>query len=286
MQSASPNAGIIEAWNTVLFDKFLRYRQIAVEAARPFGEAAIERLAPAPSDRVLDLGCGFGETTLYLAERAREVVGVDCAKQFVDIAAREAAEADIPGVEFAVKDAQVDDLGGPYDVAFSRFGMMFFTNPVAALRNVGRSLRPGGRLGMTVWRRRDENLWCYAAEVIVRKMIEAPEETDAVTCGPGPFSMAGADTVSGILMSAGYERITLERHDTDICIGQDIDEAVGVNMALGPAGETIRLAGDVAEQRREEIDLALREGLGRYLTDRGVMAPASVWIVTATWPGA
>jgi hypothetical protein len=178
---------------------------------------------------------------------------------------------------------QTDPLGGPYDLAFSRFGTMFFANPVAALRNVRSTLARDGRLVMVVWRTKIENDWMYRAQQIVERFVTRPEEYDEPTCGPGPFSMAGADTTSGILVAAGYTDIALHRRDLPVMIGRDIDEAISLVMSLGPAGEIIRLAGDRAAHLHGEIDAALREGLAEFADDGGrVYAPASVWIVTAS----
>ena len=139
---------------------------------------------------------------------------------------------------------------------------------------------------MIVWRKRDDNPWLHEAELRVRELVPvvSHEDTDQVHCGPGPFSMAGADMVSGMLHGAGYDRIAFERFDTDICIGRDLDESVEFAMALGPAGEIIRLAGDEGQKRKPEVMAALRETLSRYARPDGVWAPSSTWFVTARKP--
>ena len=278
------NAEAIEAWNTVLFDKFSRFRPVVTRGLSHHGDAVLDTHPPAPGARVLDLGCGFGDSTIDIARRvgpAGRVVGVDAAARFIEIAAREAAEAGVGNVSFQVADVQAGDLGGPYEYAFSRFGMMFFASPVRALANVRRSLSPGGLLAICVWRRREDNDWLYAAQQAVEALVTPPEQHDAPTCGPGPFSMAGADMVSSQLVSAGYHRIRFERHDADICIGADIDEAIEGCMALGPAGEILRLAGDQGRRREPEVRQALRETLARFARKDGVWAPSSTWIITA-----
>ena len=136
---------------------------------------------------------------------------------------------------------------------------------------------------MIVWRRREENPWLHDAELRVREIVPvvSHEDTDQVHCGPGPFSMAGPDMVSSMLRGAGYDRIAFERFDADICIGGDLAEAIEFAMALGPAGEIIRLAGEEGEKRKPEIIVALREALAPYARGDGVWAPSSTWFVTA-----
>jgi ubiquinone/menaquinone biosynthesis C-methylase UbiE len=280
---------VIEAWNTILFEKFLRFKHLLIDGLAAHSDEALTRHAPAPGMRVLDIGCGFGDSTRRIAQRVGRggaAVGVDCARNFVDAATEESRAMGIANAEFLVADVQTDPLRGPYDQAFSRFGTMFFTMPGAALRNVRTALLPGGTLTMIVWRRREENPWLHDAELKVRELVPvvSHEETDQVHCGPGPFSMAGPDMVSSMLRSAGYDRITFERFDADICIGRDLDEAIEFAIALGPAGEIMRLAGDEAERRKPDVIAALRETLRRYARADGVWAPSSTWFVTARNP--
>jgi SAM-dependent methyltransferase len=281
----SVNAEAIEAWNTVIFDKFYAFRDLLAIAFSPHGDAAHARLAPRPGERLLDIGCGFGDTTIPLAAAVQpggEVVGVDAAARFIELARAEADKARTPGVRFEVADAQGGALGGPYDGAFARFGTMFFDSPVAAMRNVRRSVKDGGRLSIVVWRRREDNEWVHEAEMVVRDMVQLPPEPEGLTCGPGPFSMAGADTVSSQLQAAGWTRVSFERFDMPICIGRSIDEALAFALALGPAGEIIRLAGDAGERQRPTIEAALRAVLTRFAgADGRVVAPSSTWIITA-----
>ena len=169
-------------------------------------------------------------------------------------------------------------------MAFSRFGTMFFANPVAAMRNVRAALRPGGNLVMVVWRRRIDNDWLYRAQTIVERIVSRPEDYEEPTCGPGPFSMADADTTSEILTYAGFTNIALHRCDIPIVIGKDVEEAREMVMAIGPAGEILRLAGERAAHLHEQVEAALREGLAEFAIEGEVRAPASTWIVTASAP--
>jgi len=281
---AEENNIVIEAWNTVLFDKFCRFKHLLIDGLAPHSNAAIARRNYAPGARVLDVGCGFGDSTRLIASRlgpAGAAVGVDCADNFIKAASSESAG--IANASYFVADVQVDDLRGPYDAAFSRFGTMFFMAPGAAMRNIRKALKPGGELMMIVWRRREENPWLHDAELRVKEIIPpvSHEDTDQVHCGPGPFSMSGPDLVSTMLRSAGYTHISFERFDADICIGRDVAEAVEFAMALGPAGEIIRLSGELGQRRKPEVMVALREALSPYLRANGVWAPSSTWFVTA-----
>jgi len=112
--------------------------------------------------------------------------------------------------------------------------------------------------------------------------VVSAEGSGQVHCGPGPFSMADADTVSAMLRGAGFERIAFERHDCDICIGRDIDDAVDFAMALGPAGEVIRLAGEEGVVRKPQVVTALRQALSQFERPDGIWAPSSTWLITAT----
>jgi ubiquinone/menaquinone biosynthesis C-methylase UbiE len=284
--TASPNAETIQAWDGPLYDRFERFRPLVTTGLGAHGEAALELFPPAAGQRVLDIGCGFGDTTLRIASMVGpdgEVSGVDVAPRFIETARREAGQA-ATNVRFSVADVQTDALGGPYDLAFSRFGTMFFANPVAALRNVRSALAPGAMLVMVVWRRRIDNGWLYRPQTIVEQIVSRPEEYDEPTCGPGPFSMADADTTTEVLERAGYTDTCLRRCDLPILIGRDIDEAIELVTALGPAGEILRLAGDRAAHLHEQIRAALRAGMADFEDGEGVRAPSSTWIVSAAAP--
>jgi len=276
------NREAIEAWNTVLFDKFVQYRRVLTAGLGVHGTRAMDQHPPAPGARVVDIGCGFGDTTIELARRVGpggRAVGVDAAERFIT-AARDEARG-VPNALFDVVDVEASVPGGPYDLAFSRMGTMFFAQPVFALRNVRKALAPTGQLCMVVWRKREANECLHAAELVVRELLGDPPKQDQVTCGPGPFSMASPDLVGDQLVAAGYTDIAFERSDAPVEIGSNVDEAIRFALALGPAGEVVRLAGDAAIARKTELEDALRKALASYVRPDGVWAPSSCWIITA-----
>lgn len=281
---ATANEEALEAWNGVLFERFVQFRHVLVAGLAAHGRQAMQLHPPSTGDRVLDIGCGFGDTSQELAALVGptgSVLGVDVAPRFVATARSEAALARVENVRFEVLDVQVAEFDETFDYAFSRFGTMFFANPVPALRNVRRALAPGGRLCVVVWRRKLDNPWLHRAELVVRPLIEAPEETNEPRCGPGPFSMADADTTSQILLSAGFTDVEFRRCDIPYRIGADLDEAVAMNMALGPAAEAIRLAGAAAEPLKPQLAALLRDTLAEFETDDGIVANSSTWFVSA-----
>ncbi len=281
---------IVEAWNTVLFDKYLRFKHLFTEGLASHSEQVLARQGYQSGQRVLDVGCGFGDSTIAIAKLVGalgEAVGIDCAKNFIDASRQDAKSAGIDNANFLVADASVDNLGGTYDEAFARFGTMFFNLPGAAMNNIRKSLKPGGKFTQVVWRKREENPWLHDAELCVKEIVPviSHDETDAVHCGPGPFSMAGPDMVSDLLKATGYERISFERFDCDISIGRDLVEAVEFAIAYGPAGEIIRLAEDEGQRLLPEVKVALRKVLSKYVrADGSVWAPSSAWIISAYNP--
>jgi SAM-dependent methyltransferase len=279
---APANAESTEAWSGPLFERFVRFRDAMTAGLGAHGEVALAAHPPVAGDRVLDIGCGFGDTTRRLAELVGDgaVVGVDVAEPFLEVAREEAAAAGVGNVEYRVGDVQIADLDGPYDYVFSRMGVMFFANPVAALRNVREAMRPGGRFSAVVWRRKLDNSWVWEAEQVVEKYLDHPEETDEPTCGPGPFSMANADTVSEQMRIAGFESIELLRSDLPLRMGMTLDDAVELTMALGPAGEVLRLWGDRADEIRPTIAAEIGAALSHFETPDGVVAPSSTWVLS------
>jgi SAM-dependent methyltransferase len=288
IREVEDNVEATEAWNGPLFDIWLEYRDLVADGLRDHGEAALAAAPPQAGDRVLDIGCGLGDTTVRLAGlagAAGHAHGCDVAERMIETAIAEAADAGIENVSYEACDIEATKFGQTFDYAFSRMGTMFFANPVAALRNVREALAPAGLLNMVVWRRKLDNEFMHRAELVVADYLDEPEDYDVPRCGPGPFSMANADTVTDVLKYAGYKDIRLARQDLPYKIGNDLEHAVAFNMALGPAAEVLRMWGERVDDIRPKIAADLRAALADFVVDDGaVVAPASTWAVTARAP--
>lgn len=277
----------VQFWNEVLGPKFNRFRHILVGGLTHHSEAVFPKLPVREGDRVVDVGCGWGDTAMKLARMvgpSGSVTGIDCCDMFLDIAREELAEAGLDNVTFVRGDAEVALPEAEYDFAFARFGTMFFANPVAGLRNMRRSLRPGGRMVHIVWRDRKDNPWLSMAKDVVLRYLPAPGE-DARTCGPGPFSMSDEPTVRKMMEIAGYEDIAFERIDAPVLVGRNIRDAIEFQLAIGPAGEVFREAGDEAEAKRPQIEAALAEAIDRQKRESdGIVMDSSSWMISARNP--
>ena len=275
-------------WNDVLVPKFERFRDVMLDGLSYHSRVPLGRLALPAGTKALDVGCGWGDTAIELARKvgpSGSVLGLDCCDAFLDKGRRDAAEQGLANVRFVAADVETYAFQHEFDFAFSRFGMMFFANPVAAMRNVRRALAPGGRLMFITWRTIDDNAWLGHAKSLVLRYLPPPGE-NAQTCGPGPFSMANPDVVRAQLAAAGFADAAFERVDGPVMVGRDVDQALDLQMALGPAGEIVREAGALADARRAEIEAALRDALARYVGDDGrIWMPSSSWTITARNPG-
>jgi len=274
-------------WNDVMVAKFERFRDIMLRGFSYHSDVPLAKLELPAGARAVDVGCGWGDTAIELARKVGPggaVLGLDCCDAFLETGRRDAAAAGLANVQFVGADVQTYPFAPEFDLCFSRFGMMFFANPVAAMRNVRRALKPGGTLMFITWRALDENPCLSMPKAVVSRFLPPPGE-DGQNCGPGPFSMANPDVVRAQLEAAGFTGASFEPIDGPVMIGRDVAQAIDFQLTLGPAGEIFREAGALAEARSGEIETALRRELAPYARDDGVWMNSSSWTIRARNPG-
>ena len=284
--STETNNEFTDFWNNVLAAKFERFRDILQNGLAFHSQVPLAALALPPGTRVLDVGCGWGDTAIELARRVGPtgyVLGLDCCDTFLESGRRDAKAAGLANVEFVAADVQTHRFEREFDFCFSRFGMMFFASPVAAMRNLRTALKPGATLMFIVWRTLADNAWLRVPKEVALEHLPPPGD-DAQTCGPGPFSMASPEVVTAQLKAAGFVDARFERLDGPVRVGSSVDEAVAFQLAIGPAGEIVREAGAFAEARRAEIVQALKDALAQHLHDGAVVMQSSSWTITARNP--
>jgi SAM-dependent methyltransferase len=237
-------------------------------------------LAPREGERLADIGCGCGATTLELARRVGSgggVLGVDISAPMLAVARERAKAAGLDQAHFIQADAQIYAFE-PADGAFSRFGVMFFAEPVVSFANLRRALRPSGRVVFACWREPRENPWMMAPlQAIYQHVPKLPPQGPE---DPGPFAFASAERVRRILNDAGYKGIEMERVALafDIANGGGLDVAVQAAMQIGPGSRA--LAGHTPETR-EAAAKSIKELLAPYVRGQSVTLAGSIWIVTA-----
>ena len=283
---APPPSEFVQFWNEVLVPKFIKYKHVLVGGLGQHSAAIFPRFEVNTGEKVMDAGAGFGDTAIMLAKRVGptgHVTAIDCCDAFLEFGRNDAAAEGIDNISFVVGDVQFSPFQPEYDLIFSRFGTMFFENPVAAMRNMRRALKPGGRFTMIVWRDISDNPWLGDAKAITLKHLPQPG-ADARSCGPGPFSMADQDVVTAQMKGAGFGDIVFERVDALVRMGNSIEDAIGFQLALGPAGEVYREAGDRALVKHDALVADLTALLEPHATDDGIYMESSSWVVSARNP--
>ncbi|MDE1949283.1 MAG: methyltransferase domain-containing protein, partial [Burkholderiales bacterium] len=246
-----------------------------------FGAAALERAAVGAGERVIDVGCGGGETTRELARRvgaAGRVLGLDVSRPLLDLARARAAGSAAAPIEFSEADAAQAELPAAVDLVFSRFGIMFFDQPAPALGHLRRALRPGGRLVFVCWRAPRDNPWAMAPLVAARKHVDLrPPKADPNA--PGPFAFADPDRLRALLEEAGYASISIERCDAPVRIGADTRAAAENAARIGPAAQFIR---ECRPEDRPALMAAIEQALAPLAAaDGSISLAGSSWIVSA-----
>jgi len=282
LEPAGPNAEQIRYWNETAGPKWIAFQRLLDAQLGPLGRRTMDRAEVAAGDRVLDVGCGCGDTTLELARRVGPeglVVGVDVSAGMVAHGAEMAREACLANVRFENADAQTHRVPrAEFDLVYSRFGIMFFADPAAAFANLRAALRPGGRLGFLCWQALGENPWLAVPLAAAARHLALPPRP--APDAPGPFSFADPERVRGILARAGFDRVMLEgvREPLTLGGGATVDQAVEFLLeGVGPTSAALRAADPAV---RPAVAAAVRAALVPFETSGGVRMGSAAWIVT------
>ena len=280
-QEAGVNAQQAAEWDGPAGAHRARHAAVFDAESRPHNERFRTATAVAPRDRVLDIGCGTGQSTRDAARAAAAgtVLGIDLSAQMLEHARRVSHEEGLANVRFEQADAQVHAFpAGSFDVAISRFGSMFFDDPAAAFGNIGRALRPGGRLVLMVWQARESNAWSTEIRAALAGGAELPPPPSA---GPHPFSLGDPAVVGGILAAAGFTEIGVTDVHEPVYYGPD--PAVALDVVSG-LRSTRDLLADMDEEQAENALNRLRATLAAHQTSDGVLFDARTWIIAARRP--
>src|SRR5271156_452166 len=257
-----PNHDEIAYWNNDAGPRWAIFQEQMDRALAPLGARGLQSAAAAPGDAVLDIGCGCGGTSLELAGAigaTGNVAGVDVSQPMLAVAEERARAAGLSNVRFLLADAATEAFGDDmFDLAFSRFGVMFFDDPVRAFSNVRRALRPAGRLVFVCWRDLWANPWFAVPDAAVRPHVPPQPKPDPET--PGPLAFADPGRVRGILERAGFEAVRFEAFDASISLGSS-SSALELLSHIGPAS---RLLSGVDECARAAALLALGAALREH----------------------
>jgi SAM-dependent methyltransferase len=247
----------------------------------PVSDILIDRARPKAGERIIDVGCGCGATTSALAQRAGptgHVLGIDVSAPML-ARARQIAPAGLP-IEFELADATVYPFEPQnFDLLASRFGVMFFAEPVLSFANMRRALRPSGRLAFACWREPRDNPWLMLPLQTVYKHV--PKLPQLGPEDPGPFAFASEQRVTRILGEAGFFKIAMEpcNLSLDVAIGRGLDAAVETALEIGPASRALE---EQPSELRAAAKASVREALAPFAKGETVPLPGSIWIVTAS----
>jgi SAM-dependent methyltransferase len=275
----SANADQFAYWNDERGAAWVELEEHTDALTRPFGGPALDALGVAPGERLLDVGCGCGDTTIELARRTGptgHVVGIDLSAQLLERGHARSAEAGVANVEFRQGDAQTDALPDGLDGLYSRFGVMFFEDAPAAFANMARALRPGGRLAFVCWQGLDRNPWMS----VPARAVEPHVGRVDLPAGdvPGPFSLADPRRTRALLEGAGLVDVRVDPLELEIVLpGGDLEHVAGVMLAVLPTRQVVRGA---SPEARAQARRAVEAALAPYRAGQSVRVPGAAWVLT------
>ncbi len=270
-----------DAWNGDSGQRWIQDPDRRDRVMAPIADELLAAAAFTGGKAVLDIGCGCGATTVAAAHAVGvdgAVTGIDLSEPMLDVARRRATAAGVDNVTFVQGDAQTHDLGTRrFDVAISRFGTMFFADPVAAFTNIAAALRPGGRICLATWQPLLANQWLTVPGAALLRYGSIPDAAD--DAGPGMFAQSEPDLVSQVLADAGYRDIGLHPVELTLTLGTDPDAAAEYLTDTGPGRAVLAT---IPEHDKPAALDTVRAALADHTDHTGVRLDAGIWLVTAT----
>jgi SAM-dependent methyltransferase len=276
----SANADQIAYWNSAVADRWVR-RQSEIDAMMaPFTEALLgaAHLGPEGPWRILDVGCGSGETTLLAAQIGHELTGLDVSSPLLELAKARAKKAGQSHIDFFLGDASRLFIDPPFDLIMSRFGVMFFEEPVKAFTNLKKLTRNGGRLVFVCWRAPALNQWVTLPMSALGDLVQA--QGAAQTSGPGPFAFADSALVTSILTEAGFKDICFTPVDGEMVMGGRGGAGAAAQF-LAEIGPAARAIADLPEAQRPQVRARLEAAIAPFMRDNQLVLKGAVWVVEA-----
>lgn len=275
------NAEQIAEWNGALGLRWATMRQEIDRVVVPFGDAALKVASPQSGERAIDIGCGCGDTSIELARlvgATGEILGIDVSKPMLEVARSRGTRANCANLAFLEADASSAELPQNIDLLFSRFGVMFFSEPAEAFTHLRKSLRKGGRCVFVCWRTPRDNAWAMTPLSAARAAMgitAAPTDPNA----PGPFAFADDARVRAILSTAGFAEIDVQRFDAALPLGATPREAAENVVQIGPVSRLVR---EVGAEHLPVILNAVERALVPLAPSNGhVSLSGSAWIMSA-----
>ena len=247
----------------------------------PLGERVIQGLDLKEETKILDIGCGCGATTLEIAKIVNqgEVIGVDISEPMLERATQTASDMALTNISYQVKDVQVDEMPNKYfDIAFSRFGVMFFEDPFEAFKNINHSLKDNGQLSFVCWQHASLNPWQSLSIQVIKEFLDLPAPAPK---SPGPFAFEDKSYINEILTESGFRDIEIKDNQEDIVMfsGKSIREACEDYLTINPV--VTEMLKNSPTELREEILEALIGKFSDFHNNEGLLFPSATWIVTA-----
>ena len=267
----------VEYWNGRAGTTWVNYQERMDAMLEPLSAATLASAAVQAGERVIDVGCGCGATSLALAREGASVWGLDISAMMLERAVARGREAGLEQATFSETDAATQAFAPEHDLIFSRFGVMFFSDPSAAFANLRTALKPGGRLCFLCWRKPRENPWMSVAGAAIQPLLPEPASPPDPRA-PGPFAFADPDYITAILEGAGYRDVTVTAVDRTVHLADSLDDALDFQAQIGPLA---RALAELDEDALEQARALARAALAEHVSGDGLNLGAACWLVQA-----